>query len=141
MHYRKSNCHSHGWQQHGCNSGKFAKHGGFWGKHFMPQAPVNIEEKPDSFEIHLFAPGLRKEDFIIGLSGSVMSISLKEDSSNTEHANFIRREYRRNAFERRFELGDKIDTTAISAKYSDGVLQVTLPKKVADTPAQNISID
>ena len=40
---------------------------------------------------------------------------------------WVRREYSRGAFERTFTLDETVDTKNISAKYEDGVLQVTLP--------------
>ncbi|OWY24497.1 Hsp20/alpha crystallin family protein [Sphingobacteriales bacterium UPWRP_1] len=140
MHYGKSACYSNSWQQHGCKGTRFM-HGGFWGRSFWAAPPVNIEEKPASFEVLLYAPGFTKEDFIIEISGNEMSISLKEETSGSATANWVRREYRNTGFVRRFELGDKIDTANISAKYENGVLQITLPKKNADTPAQNIVVE
>ena len=140
MHYGKSACYSNAWQQQGCKGGRFM-HGGFWGRNFWAAPPVNIEEKPESFEVYVFAPGFSKEDFVIELSGNVMRRSLKEEAGNVSQTNWIRREYRNASFERSFELGDKVNTAGIAAKYENGVLQVTLPKKVADTPAQNISVE
>lgn len=145
MHYSKTYCHGQGQHEHGCQSRAFFKH---YGKHFgkfgkpwmLFNTPVNIKENAEDFEVHLYAAGYKKSDFEISLSGSVMTIKVN-NSTREGNDNWLRKEHQTQSMERRFELGDKIDTTDISAKYEDGVLIVRLPKKVADEPAKNVTIE
>jgi len=58
-----------------------------------------------------------------------------------DEPNWVRYEYRRGAFERSFLIDDTVDTASISAKYEDGILQVTLPIKPGSiVPSQDIQI-
>lgn len=112
--------------------------GGGW---FQP--PVNVEELDDRYELHLAAPGRSKEDFQIGLQGDVLTITgRKRDESDLGKAqNWTRREFKTVPFERQFSLNEKIDADGIAARYTDGVLVVTLPKLPgAQIPAKDIFV-
>ena len=102
-------------------------------------APVNIQETDNSFELHLVAPGLKREDFKINLDKEVLNISYeqqkKEETQEQPKEKWLRSEYRMKSFKRSFSLNDKVDAGKISAKYADGVLVVTLPKKEVSEPA------
>ncbi|WP_207515125.1 Hsp20/alpha crystallin family protein [Longitalea luteola] len=93
------------------------------------KVPVNLKETDASYEMELVAPGLRKEDFQLNISGDMLTISF-EDKKEQKEANegWIRQEYRKRSFSRSFHLNDAIDTDNISAHYENGILQVTLPK-------------
>lgn len=88
--------------------------------------PANVRELDDKYELHLFAPGLEKSDFIIALMDQVLSITVKEKTE--ENGTWKRLEYSLNGFVRKFELSEKVDKTAIEAKYENGVLIVSLAK-------------
>ena len=101
-------------------------------------APVNIQETDNSYELHLIAPGLKREDFKINLDKEVLNISYeqkKEETQDQPTEKWLRSEYRMKSFKRSFSLNDKVDAGKISAKYADGVLIVTLPKKEVSEPA------
>ncbi|MEL6867132.1 MAG: Hsp20/alpha crystallin family protein [Bacteroidota bacterium] len=92
--------------------------------------PVNVQELDDRYELFLFAPGLSKGDFQIALADRLLTISVEKPKADeaAEPFNWRRREFRPRGFERKFELNDHIDTSAISAKYEEGILQITLLK-------------
>jgi len=95
---------------------------------------VNLKESDNGYEIHLAAPGLKKEDFKISLEDKVMTIS-SEKSSETEASEdeFTRKEYSYSSFSRSFTLPENIDIENIDAKYENGELRVNLPKKEKTT--------
>src|SRR5690554_2929512 len=95
---------------------------------------VNLKETDNGYEIHLAAPGLKKEDFKISLEDKVMTIS-SEQSSETEASEdeFTRKEYSYSSFSRSFTLPENIDNENIDAKYENGELRVNLPKKEKTT--------
>lgn len=96
------------------------------------RAPVNIKETETAFEVHLVAPGLAKEDFKLTIDKDLLNISYerKEESKEAgQQEKWIKSEYKLNSFKRTFTMNEKIDTEKISAKYTDGILLVTLPKK------------
>ncbi|OSZ78705.1 hypothetical protein CAP35_10780 [Chitinophagaceae bacterium IBVUCB1] len=93
-------------------------------------APVNIKETDNAYEVHVVAPGLSKEDFKINLDDNVLKISFEQkEETKTEDGKWLRNEYRFRSFKRSFTLNDTINTEAINAKYNDGILAITLPKK------------
>ncbi|HVX50706.1 MAG TPA: Hsp20/alpha crystallin family protein [Chitinophagaceae bacterium] len=92
----------------------------------MERAAVNIYKTENSYEMLVFAPGRIKEHFRLDVKGNELVISYTPPEG-FPRPEWIRREYSRGGFERSFGLDETIDTTNISAKYTDGVLQVTLP--------------
>lgn len=98
--------------------------------------PVNIRETDTSYELQVIAPGLRKEEFKISIDRNILNISFepKEDAKEQKEGKVLRNEYSFRPFKRSFTLNDKIDTNGISAKYTDGVLEVTLAKKENTPP-------
>ncbi len=108
------------------------------------QPSVNIIETDDDFKIELAAPGLSKKDFKIDLENEVLTISAeKKSEKNEENENsYKRREFDYNNFKRSFTLSKVIDNQSISAKYANGVLNITLAKKeeAKPQPARTIAI-
>lgn len=109
--------------------------------------PVNINESDSAYELHVMAPGLKKEDFRINVDRNVLHISYehKEAEVNAEDKTaprWLRKEYKLATFRRSFTLNEKIDISGINAKYNDGVLVVSLPKKELQQPLnQEISVN
>ena len=92
----------------------------------MQRAAVNIYKTDSSFEMLVFAPGRIKEHFKIDVEGRELKISYSPPEGFLR-PDWVLREYSRGGFVRVFQLDETIDATAISAKYVDGVLQVSLP--------------
>jgi HSP20 family protein len=105
---------------------------GFTGVNQSPTAPANIKETGHSYELQLVAPGLRKEDLKVGINTGLLTISYEPaDEANKQNPQegWLRQEYSSRSFSRTFGLDDSIDTSKIEAKYVDGILYVSLPKK------------
>lgn len=92
----------------------------------MERAAVNIYKTGSSYEMLVFAPGRIKEHFHLDVKGNELIITYTPPEG-FPRPEWVRREYSRGGFERSFGLDENIDTTNITAKYVDGVLQVTLP--------------
>ncbi len=90
------------------------------------RAFVNVYKTDTTYEMLVFAPGRIREHFKIDVKGNELIISYTPPEGFPKQ-DWIRREYSRGGFERTFTLDETIDTSNISAKYEDGVLQVTLP--------------
>ena len=91
---------------------------------------VNIVEGESGFRLEVAAPGLKKEDFKINLENNVLSISAQKEQKNEETTEkYTRKEFSFNSFRRSFTLPNTIDGEKIAATYTDGVLNVELPKK------------
>jgi HSP20 family protein len=97
--------------------------------------PVNIKETENSFEVELVAPGLKKEDFKINVEKNLLTISYEKKEEAAETAGkILRTEFKQRSFKRTFTLNDRINTAEISAKYTDGILSITLNKKPEAQP-------
>lgn len=91
---------------------------------------VNIVEGESGFRLEVAAPGLKKEDFKINLENNVLSISAQKEQKTEENTEkYTRKEFSFNSFRRSFTLPNTIDGEKIVATYTDGVLNVELPKK------------
>jgi HSP20 family protein len=108
-----------------------------WGT--IPSA--NIKESKDNFGIELAAPGLEKQDFKISLEEHTLKISSEKKVENkSENERYSRKEFHFNSFERTFELPETVDAERIQATYSNGVLNVILPKREVKNQATPKSI-
>ena len=90
---------------------------------------VNIRETNEAFIIELAAPGMQKEDLKIDLNKNVLSIFSEVNTEDQEGDKFLRREFVYNTFRRSFTLPRYADASKIAAKYENGVLFVTIPKR------------
>jgi HSP20 family protein len=91
----------------------------------MQRAAVNIYKTENSFEMLVFAPGRIREHFKLDVKGNELNISYTPPEGFPKQE-WTRREYSRGGFLRTFTLDESIDSQNISAKYVDGVLQVSL---------------
>ena len=104
------------------------------------RAAVNVYKTDTSFEMLVFAPGRIKEHFKIDVKGNQLNISYTPPEG-FPRPDWLLREYSRGGFMRSFALDPNVDTSQISARYVDGVLQVSLPLlKGEETPGQEVVI-
>lgn len=101
---------------------------------FVPGA--NVIENSDNFIIELAAPGLDRNDFKVEIKNGILNVSSeKQEEHEEEGKNFRRREFSFAAFNRSFALPDNLLEDKIDAKYQNGILKLTLPKKEAGKTA------
>jgi len=104
---------------------------------------VNIKETENDFTLEVAAPGLKKEDFKINYDNGHLTIESTLEANETEGEKYSRREFNYQAFRRSFRVSDKwVDTGNIEARYSDGILSLSLPKReeVKPKPAKEIAV-
>ena len=93
---------------------------------------VNILESEQDYAIELAAPGLEKADFQINLKKDTLSVwAEKKASENAAEKKYNKKEFDYSSFARSFILPESIDSEKISAEYLNGVLTITIGKKVA----------
>jgi HSP20 family protein len=91
---------------------------------------VNISETSDNYELEFNAPGRKKEDFKITVDKNILTVSFeKKEEPKEENRQFIKREFSTPSFKRSFTIDEKINAEGINAKYENGILYLTLPKK------------
>ncbi len=110
------------------------------GSTFIPK--VDVIESADSFEIHFAAPGLSKEDFKIELNDNVLKVSGERKFSNEKkEKNYHSIETQYGSFSRSFNLPDNVDGAKINARYTNGILELTIPKDEKKVLKQTIKVD
>ena len=94
---------------------------------------VNVRESNDEFMIEVAVPGMKRDDFKVELDNNVLTISSSKEEKAEEKnraGEYTRREFSYQAFQRSFSLPEaKVEGGKISAKYTDGILYVTVPKR------------
>src|ERR1017187_2798884 len=103
---------------------------GGWNLRPMNVPAVNITEHPNEYLLSVAAPGMKKEDFKIDVDANMLTISSeKEENKEEKNKKFTRKEYSYSSFSRSFSLPEEIKLDKIDAKYEDGVLKISLPRK------------
>ncbi|WP_339628058.1 Hsp20/alpha crystallin family protein [uncultured Maribacter sp.] len=103
---------------------------------------VNIKENEENFELELFVPGRNKDELIIEIDNSVLTVSSEIKKEEEEsNKNFTRREFTLSSFKRAFTLPETVATDKIEATYIDGVLKFNLPKKEEALPKPKRKIE
>lgn len=110
-----------------------------------PEAPtlkLDVKEKEQEYLVHAELPGIRKEDIHVHIEGNQVSISAerKQEKEVKEGERVLRSERYFGKVARTFQLAQEIDESKSVAKFTDGVLEITLPKKAAAS-AKRLSID
>ena len=92
---------------------------------------VNVKESTENFEVEVAAPGMDKKDFKIQLDNNLLTISSqKETDEESEQDGYSRKEFSYQSFQRSFMLPkDVVDQEGIAARYENGLLQLTIPKR------------
>lgn len=93
---------------------------------FIPS--VDIFEKDETVFFEAEVPGFKKDDLKVDVKGKIVTISGERKEEKTEGENNYRRERRYGRFERSFQLGFEADSSAVKAKYENGILTLEVPK-------------
>ena len=95
------------------------------------QIKVDVEENDKAYTVKAEIPGVKKEDINVQIEGNQVSITAesKQEKDVKENGKVIRSERYYGSLYRSFTLGQDVDQAAAAAKYADGILQLTLPKK------------
>ena len=96
---------------------------------------TDVSDTGDAFVLESELPGFHKDDINIDIENDCLTISVERKLDNEDKKkNLVKRERFYGSYSRSFDVTG-IDTDAIDAKYTDGVLTVTLPKKAETAPA------
>ena len=103
---------------------------------------VNVIDNANNYEIEVAAPGIKKEDFKVHIEKGLLTISGQTDNEKEEkNKNYTRKEFSSKSFTRSFTLPENINEEAVNAKYDNGVLKLTLTKKIkVDPKKKEISV-
>ena len=98
---------------------------------------VNIYEYDDKIGIVAEIPGLDKKNVSVEVEDQVLIISGDKHGFDSDGGKCITRELKQSAFTRSFNLGEYLDGTKVSAKFKDGMLSISIPKKEPEQPKKH----
>ena len=116
----------------------FASHDGetdMEGTSWIPT--VDISERENGFEIRAELPGVSGNDVNVSVTDNCLTIKgEKRQEEETDDKNYHRIERRYGSFQRSFTLPRHVETDAIKAQFTDGVLTLEIPKAEAAKPTE-----
>ena len=95
---------------------------------------ADVKELDHGYELSMNLPGVKKEDIKAELKNGYITVSASTENSNEEkddEGSYLRRERFYGSTSRSFYVGDQVREEDIKAKYENGVLTLTVPKKDA----------
>ena len=95
---------------------------------------TDVKENENGYELHIDLPGYKKEDVQAQLKEGYLTItaaSKTNEDQKDEAGKFIRRERYYGSCSRSFYVGEDIEQEDIKAKFEDGILKISVPKKEA----------
>lgn len=99
----------------------------------LPQFKMDVKEDDKAYTVHAELPGMKKEDIHVTIDGNnvVISAETRSEREKKQGEKVLKRERTYGKVMRSFSLGSDVNEATASANYSDGVLELILPKKVA----------
>ena len=106
------------------------------------QIKIDVKENDGGYTVHAEIPGVPKDDIHVSLEGNVVSLraEVRQHDEKREGEKVLRSERYFGSVARSFQLPAEIDAGQAKAKYDNGVLVLSLPKKV-NTAGQRLSIE
>ena len=103
---------------------------------------IDVRESADAYTVHAELPGVKKEDIAVEIEGNEVTLSAetRREVEPKEGDKWLRTERFFGKSARRFALPVELDESRAAAKFTDGVLELTLPKK-ASAVARKIEIN
>ena len=103
-----------------------------YGRRAQNLLKTDIKEKPEGYELIVDVPGFKKDEVKVALKDGYLTVSaakgLDEDDEDKK-GHYIRRERYAGTLSRSFYVGDAVSEEDIHAKYEDGILKLSVPKK------------
>mgnify|MGYP001852677496 FL=1 len=103
-----------------------------YGRHAKNLMKTDVKETDNTYEVDIDLPGFKKDEVTASLNNGYLTISaakgLDKDKKD-ENGKYIRRERYAGSMSRSFYVGEDITESDVRAKFEDGILKLTLPKK------------
>ena len=98
--------------------------------------PLNVGATPERLDVYLFAANLDPKSVDLSIQQNLLSVSGTRKVEVNERADYYRRERFDGDFKRVLTLPEDADPERVTAKYSDGVLHITIPRRESARPRQ-----
>ena len=103
-----------------------------YGRHAANVMKTDVHEHDEGYELDIDLPGFKKDEIKLSLESGYLSVSaaksLDKDKKNIK-GRVIRQERYAGSMQRSFYVGEEVTETDIKAKFEDGVLKLSIPKK------------
>ena len=116
------------------DSGFFGKNNPLYGKHAKNLMKTDVRETESSYEVDIDLPGFKKDEIKAQLENGYLTVSAAKGLDKDEQdqkGKYIRQERYAGAMSRSFYIGEEVSQDEIRAKYENGILRLTIPKKDA----------
>ena len=114
-----------------------------YGKHSKNLMKTDVRETADSYELDIDLPGFKKDEVNVELKNGYLTIQaskgLDKDESDKK-GKYIRQERYAGACSRSFYVGEDVEAGEVAAKFENGILQLSIPKKEHKQLPQNSTI-
>lgn len=105
-----------------------------YGKHAPHIMKTDVKEKDNTYEVAIDLPGFKKDEISIELENGYLTVSAAKGLDKDEEdkkGKYIRKERYAGAMQRSFYVGENLTDEDIKAKYENGILRLSVPKKPA----------
>lgn len=107
----------------------------------MEVPSANVIEHEKEFSIEISAPGKKKEDFKVEVADGYLHVSSEQkEEKDDQKPNYRRREFSYNYMSRSFRIPENTLPDQVAAKYENGILHLTLPKKAIEAAKEKKAI-
>lgn len=116
--------------------GFFSDPFGFFGNGTLDAFKTDIKDEGDHYELEADLPGFEKKDIQLDVNGDILTVRAERHSEHEEKdkkEKYMRCERSYGCYSRDFDVSN-VDADNIKAKYENGVLKLTLPKKAEKLP-------
>jgi HSP20 family protein len=97
---------------------------------------INVGQTPERVEVYLFAPGIDPKSLDISIQQNLLTVTGKREVSEREEADYYRQERFVGEFRRVISLPEDVDPERVQAKYTDGVVQISVQRRESARPRQ-----
>ena len=102
---------------------------------------TDIKETKEGYELVIDVPGFKKDEVKVALKDGYLTVSaakgIDEEEDDKKTGRYIRRERYAGSMSRSFYVGDGVKEEDIHAKYEDGILKLSVPKKAPKAVEKN----
>ena len=119
----------------GFNDNLFSSKNPLYGKHAKNIMKTDVRETDKGYELDVDLPGFKKDEVQVQLKDGYLTISAAKGLDKDEQdkkGNYIRRERYAGSSSRSFYVGNGLKNEDVHAKFENGVLRLSLPKKAAE---------
>ena len=102
-----------------------------YGRHASREMKTDVHEHEDHYEVDIDLPGFAKDQINLNLENGYLTVNATKTLEKEHKGKVLRQERYAGALQRSFYVGDAITEEDVSAKFENGVLSLTIPKKDA----------